>query len=187
MRVDRNEVLRGTAASGRVQRAEAQASAYAAFRSRFDLDDIAEALPLYLTTLLDEGLSTRAIWERLHLLDLDRRLRGLTPWHRDPDVRTFLRGLSADRPVGDRHSHYDLLYLEFVHAMVDACRVPTPDQRRARRLDRPRMTWTEQSCHSATSLARRPDRNAPGPDQSRDEGRSRRTHRSNAFAWRTDR
>ncbi|QSR33387.1 hypothetical protein CFI00_0135 [Nocardioides sp. S5] len=131
MRVDRDEVLKVAVASGRAERAAAEASAYAAFRSRFDLGDIAEALTLYLTTLLDEGLPTRAIWERLHLLDLDRRLRGLAPWHRQPDVQTFLRGLFSDRPVGDRHSHYDPLYLELVHAMVDACRVSTPDQRRA--------------------------------------------------------
>lgn len=85
---------------------------------------------MYLAALYQEGLRGRAIRERLHLLDLDRRIRGLCPWHQDPDVRTFLRGVFSDRPVGERRSHYEPLYLELVHAMVDATRAPTDDQRR---------------------------------------------------------
>ncbi|NYE38023.1 hypothetical protein F4692_003168 [Nocardioides cavernae] len=129
--MDRDEALKGSVAPRRAERAKLEASAYAAFRSRFDLEDTAETLTLYLTTLLDDQTPTWAIRGRLQLLDLDRRLRGLAPWHQHQDVRTFLRGLFSHRPVGDRHSHYEPLYLELVHALVDACRVPSADQRRA--------------------------------------------------------
>lgn len=129
--MDRDDALKGSVAPRRAERAKLEASRYAAFRSQFELDDAAEAVTLYLTTLLDRELPTRAIRERLHLLDLDRRLRGLPSRHQTHDLQTFLRGLFSDRPIGDRHSHYDPLYLELVHAMVDACRVPTADQRLA--------------------------------------------------------
>lgn len=131
MRTDRDQSLRGSVSPRRASRAKRETEAYTVFRSRFDLDDTAEAVTLYLTTLLDQEMPTRSIGERLRLLDLDRRLRGLPPRHQDPDVRTFLRGMFADHPVGDRHSHYDPLHLELMHATVDACRVPTADQRRA--------------------------------------------------------
>lgn len=131
MSVQRHETLKGSAAPRRTERARLEAAAFAGFRSRYDLDDTSEALTLYLTTLLGQELPARAIRERLQLVDLDRRLRGLIPWHQHPDVRTFLRGLFSDRPVGERHSHYDPLYLELVQAMVDACRAPTGEQRRA--------------------------------------------------------
>ena len=115
----------------RAEQARLEASAFAAFCARLDLDGTAESVTLYLTSLLDHDLPARRIRERLQLLDLDRRLRGLVALHQDPDVRTFLRGLFANRPVGANRSHYDPLYLELVHAMVDACRAPSDDQRRA--------------------------------------------------------
>ncbi|TCJ21660.1 hypothetical protein [Nocardioides jejuensis] len=115
----------------RAARARPEVAAYLAFLRRFELDDSAEAVVLYLAALDGRDLKGRAIRERLQLIDLDRRLRGLAPWHQDPDVKTFLRGLFSSKPVGEKHSHYDPLYLELVHAMVDACRTPTEDGRRA--------------------------------------------------------
>ena len=127
----RDQRLEGVVAPRRAEHARLEASSFVAFCSRLDLDETAESVTLYLTSLLDQGLPVRRIRERLQLLDLDRRLRGLVAWHQDPDVRTFLRGLFANRPVGANRGHYDPLYLELVHAMVDACRAPSDDQRRA--------------------------------------------------------
>lgn len=126
------------------ERVRAEAVAYEAFCSRFDLVDSAEAVMLYLTARLSEGAASRHIRTRLQLLDNNRRLQGLNPWRQDPDVRTFLQGVFSIDPVGEKCSHYDPLYLGLVHAMVDACRVPTDDQRRAlvARMLRDRMGLT---------------------------------------------
>ncbi|QBR93763.1 hypothetical protein [Nocardioides euryhalodurans] len=127
----REERLAGSVTPARVERARQESAAFVTFRARLSLDESPEAVTLYLAALADQDLSGRQMRERLRLLDLDRRLLGLRPWLQDPDVRLFLRGLLANKPVGERHSHYDPLYLELMHASVDACRVLNPDQQRA--------------------------------------------------------
>ena len=128
----------------RAERVRSEAVAYEGFCSRFDLVDSAEVVMLYLTTRLSEGAASRHMRMRLQLLDTNRRMQGLDPGHQDPDVRTFLRGVFSSSPVGEKRSHYDPLYLELVHAMVDACRVPIDDQRRVlvARMLRDRMGLT---------------------------------------------
>ncbi|MDO7868170.1 hypothetical protein [Nocardioides jiangxiensis] len=114
----------------RADRAHVEAAAYTAFQSRFNLDDSAEAVVLYLAGLHTGDLPSRTIRDRLTYIDLDRRLRGLRPWNQDPDVKVFLKGLFSERPVGDGKTHYAPLYLELTHALVDAARTPSDDQRR---------------------------------------------------------
>lgn len=129
--VDRDALLAEATSPDRIRRARAEAAAFAGFRDRFGLDDSPDSVALYLTALAQSDLSGQAIRRHLHRLDLDRRLRGLAPWHSQPDVRALLRGLHASKPLGEGRGHYDPLYLHLVHAMIDACRTPSDDQRRA--------------------------------------------------------
>ena len=123
--------LAGVVSRTRAARSSRAAAEFTAFRRRFDLEETTDALALQLSALVEAGLSGPQIRERLQLLDLDRRLRGCTPWLQDPDVRSLLAGIYGLKPVGEGHSYYDPLYVEMVHALVDVCRAPTPEQRRA--------------------------------------------------------
>jgi hypothetical protein len=96
-----------------------------------DLDESAESVAMYLTAAYLDGESGRKVGQRLHILDLDRRLHGVTPCLQDQRVKTLLRGLYVGDPVGEGRSWYDPLYLELTCAMVDACRSPSIHDRRA--------------------------------------------------------
>lgn len=110
---------------------EREAAMFRAFCSAHGLIEGVEAVALYLTAHSDAetGPATR---RRLQRLDLVRSLGGLTPWSGDPVVRALLPGLHRERPIGPHTpGHVDPLYLELVHALVDATYVPTVHQRRA--------------------------------------------------------
>lgn len=129
---DRQRALRGAVTPQRAARAEAETAAFTRFRARLGLPDSTEAVLLYLASLLDDDHATgSSIRERLRLVDLARRLAGATPWLDQPDVRTFLVGLHAEKPTASRSGGYDPLYLELVYALLDAARQPTAENRRA--------------------------------------------------------
>lgn len=118
-------VSRERAAAAKAARAE-----FNAFLGRYGLDESREAVALYLTLLASEPNGTGSrVRRRLQLLDLDRRMRGETPWLSDSQVRTLLRGMHSTAPIG-RGGGYEPLYLELVQALVDVASLLTLDQHR---------------------------------------------------------
>ncbi len=127
----RDPTLAGAMPQRRRMDVEREAAGFATFCSAFGLDEGVEAISLYLAAYADAeaGHATR---RRLQYLDLDRRLSGHPPWSANPDVRALLRGLHRIRPLGpETPGHVDPLYVELVHALVDATFVPSVHQRRA--------------------------------------------------------
>lgn len=127
----RDPTLAGAVPQRRRLQAARETAQFATFCSAFDLDEEVEAVSLYLASHADAetGQATR---RRLQYLDLDRRLSGRPAWSANPDVRALLRGLHRARPIGPQTpGHVDPLYVELVHALVDATFVPSVHQRRA--------------------------------------------------------
>lgn len=126
----RVDLLDGVVAPEHAESARAARDEFEGFLRRFALDETSDALTLYLTALLDRGATARGVRRTLERLDLAARLSGHDPWHQHPDVRGFLRGMFAEDGIGDRRGHYRPLYIEQVHALVDACSVLSPEQQR---------------------------------------------------------
>jgi integrase len=105
---------------------------FARFCDRVRLPVGTDALTLYLTWLVDEGASGRAIRQRLMRLDLAARLDGRQPWTHITTVRLFLRGLYREFPIGGANQVSDPLYLELVQVLVAAVMAPTEVQLRDR-------------------------------------------------------
>lgn len=127
----RGRALSAAAAPERIEAARAEAARFSGFREQLGLKDDVEAVSLYITHLGDQS-NGAAVRRRLQSLDLERRLRGVEPWLADRDVRALLRGLHHNLGRGaEGQGHYDPLYIELVHAMLDATYVPTLWQRRA--------------------------------------------------------
>src|SRR3954453_19179596 len=99
--VSREEALATVVSPARRLRAERQATAFHRFCERLALDESAESVAMYLTAAYLDGESGRAVGQRLHILDLDRRLQGMTPWLQDQAVKTLLRGMYVRDPVGE--------------------------------------------------------------------------------------
>ena len=105
---------------------------FARFCDRVRLPVGTDALTLYLTWLVDEGATGRAIRQRLVRLDLAARLDGRQPWTHIATVRRFLRGLHREAPIGSTNQVSDPLYLELVQVLVEAVMAPTQAQLRDR-------------------------------------------------------
>lgn len=129
--MSRDSTLASAVPQRRRMQAEREAARFTTFCSAYDLDQGVAAVSLYLAALADDETGP-ALRRRLQHLDLVRRLGGCAPWSADPDVRALLRGLHGERPIGTpAPGHVDPLYVELVHALVDATWVPTVHQRRA--------------------------------------------------------
>ncbi|WP_416954967.1 hypothetical protein ACNKF0_00110 [Nocardioides sp. T5] len=129
--MSRDLTLAGAIPQRRRLEAEREAARFATFCSAFGLDEGVEAVSLYLAAQADveTGQATR---RRLHYLDLVRRISGQPPWSTSPDVRALLHGLHRARPIGPQApDHVDPLYVELVHALVDATFLSSVHQRRA--------------------------------------------------------
>lgn len=129
--MSRGSTLTSSVPPGRRILAEREAARFETFCSAYGLDQGVAAVSLYLAALADDETGP-AVRRRLQYLDLVRRLGGCAPWSADPDVRALLRGLHSERPIGTpAPGHVDPLYVELVHALIDATYVPTIHQRRA--------------------------------------------------------
>lgn len=127
----REQVLATVVPRNRLRAAQREEAAYRAFCAEHDLADLHEALPLYLTTLLDAGqVHGRGIRYRLRLLDIAARLEGRPPPSQHPDLRPYLRGLHREAALASPEKGVDPLHSEWVHALGEAILRPTPAQRR---------------------------------------------------------
>lgn len=127
----RDALLADAASPRRIAAAHAADADFAAFLDEHDLSRSIEAVALYLTRLHESTPMTgRALRERLHLLDLHRRLAGEPPWSDDPDLHGYLHGLHRLAPREASMPRCDPLYPELLRAVVDATMLPSRQQRR---------------------------------------------------------
>ena len=128
---NRREALERGLSRTRAAALAKERGAFEDFRRTFGLAEGPEVVALYLSWLAQPGVSGRAIRHRLALLDLDRRLRGGPAWSEEPEVRTFLRGLHSHVALDSSGQRSDPLYVELVHALVDATMLPNLEHLRA--------------------------------------------------------
>ena len=117
--VDRAQLMRSTLSPGRREKVRAAVEEFDEFCQALDLRRSTDAILLHLTALQAAGLSGRSLQNRLELLSTAAALEGLKRWSGYPDVERLLAGLQAESPLGGSQRSAPL-YVELVHAMVDA-------------------------------------------------------------------
>jgi hypothetical protein len=129
--VVRTALLAGVVDPRRIVGADREHAAYDHFCMRHGLTPSAQAVTLYLTSLLDSGhVHGRGLRYRLHLLDLHARIAGMTPPSQDPDLRRYLRGLHRAASLALPEKGVDPLHVELLHTVLDAIAKPRRPQLR---------------------------------------------------------
>lgn len=129
--VDRTEALRLAASPDRVSAAGREYGAYTRFCADAGVVPSPEAVPLYLTWLLEEGrVHGRGLRYRLQLLDVHARLSGGPVPSQNADLRLYLRGLHRRAALASPETGITPLHKEAVHSLVQALFRPQLSQLR---------------------------------------------------------
>lgn len=120
------------------------------FCSAYRLPTTVEVTPLYLTLRAEQGADARAISRTVAALDAAARRRGEPRWSTDEGVERWLRGFLKRTPYGRTSERAAPLYREQVVALVEACLMPTRQQR----LQVAAVILTNETGLPASALAR---------------------------------
>jgi integrase len=127
----RREAFARALPAERLRRAAAENDALEEFVRRHGLPRTADAVAVYLTSLIDAGADHgRGLRHRLALLDLHARACGRQAPSDDRDLRRYLRGLHRHAALEHAERGVDPLRRELLAAVVDAAARPTPSQLR---------------------------------------------------------
>ncbi|MCU1622917.1 MAG: hypothetical protein JWL79_1762 [Frankiales bacterium] len=125
------ELLRRSAPTRRtIDVAQAEQQRMERFADSLQVNPDTDAVLLYLTHLaVDKHVTGARLREALRHLDLARALQGEEPFSSHPHVKTFVHGMHQALPLG-RSEPRTPIYLEDLHAMLDAVDADQLQQRR---------------------------------------------------------